>query len=299
MAIAAAAKVASPVSADHFAAFSFVDRITEYVPAKRACGMFAIPASLERFPSSLVAEATGQLAAWVAMKHIGFRGRPVAALANETRFLGDPRPGQTLELAVEIEHCDDEAVAYRGEARADGAPLLELVDCLGPMLPCAEFDAPEALAERFELLCNEGAAPGRFHGIIPLRFVSGETIPGEKATATLFVPASAPFFADHFPRRPVFPATLLIDQLIRLALSLASTDEHWPAGAHVRPVRMTHVKVRSFMPPGSVLELSAEMQPAPSKPGVPTILRLVTRMDGKQVASARLEVVAETSGAAS
>ena len=55
-----------------------------------------------------MAEAVGQLASWVAMAHIEFRGRPVAALALETRFLRDAQPGETLELAVEIESCDDE-----------------------------------------------------------------------------------------------------------------------------------------------------------------------------------------------
>lgn len=279
-------------SAEHFAAFSFVDRITEHVPGRSARGVFAIPAALDGFPSSLVAEATGQLAAWVAMAHIAFRGRPVAALANETRFLADAAPGQTLELAVDIEHCDDEAVAYRGRAHAGGAPLLELVDCLGPMLPVADFDAPEALAARFELLCGAGAPPGRFHGIAPMRFVPGTTIPGESASATLFVPEAAAFFADHFPRRPVFPATLLLDRQIRLALDLAATAPHWPGGARPRAARMTHVKVRSFMPPGAVLELSAEL--TPQLPDSATI-RLAARMDGKQVASARLEVVVQAS----
>jgi 3-hydroxymyristoyl/3-hydroxydecanoyl-(acyl carrier protein) dehydratase len=282
-------------AAEHFAAYSFVDRITDYVPGRSARGVFAIPAGLDGFPSCLVAEATGQLAAWVAMAHIAFRGRPVAALANETRFLADAAPGQLLELAVDIEHCDDEAVAYRGRAQAAGAPLLELVDCLGPMLPCADFDAPEALAARFELLRGEGAPPGRFRGIAPMRVVPGQTIPGESAAATLFVPESASFFGDHFPRRPVFPATLLLDRQIRLALDLAATSAHWPAGAKLRPARMTHVKVRSFMPPGAVLELSAEM---PSPAAGAAIVRLAARMEGRQVASARLEVVAEAAAEA-
>ena len=33
-------------------------------------------------------------AAWVAMAHVGFRGRPVAALANETRFRSTVAPGE-------------------------------------------------------------------------------------------------------------------------------------------------------------------------------------------------------------
>jgi 3-hydroxymyristoyl/3-hydroxydecanoyl-(acyl carrier protein) dehydratase len=133
-----------------------------------------------------------------------------------------------------------------------------------------------------------------------MRFTSAATVPGERATATLIVPESAPFFADHFPRRPVFPATLLLDQQIRLALDLAASATHWPASARLAPSRMTHVKVRSFMPPGAVLELVAEMTPtsaerAASSPAVAdtATIRLAARMDGKQVASARLEVAAK------
>src|SRR5438045_7035835 len=137
---------------DHFAAFSFVDHIAAHEPGRRARGSYAVPAGVQAFPPCLVAEAVGQLAAWVAMAQIDFRGRPVAALANETRFRSDVAPGDTLELAVDIESCDDQAVAYAGRARVDGRDVIELVDCLGPMLPVDEFDSAVALAARFDLI---------------------------------------------------------------------------------------------------------------------------------------------------
>ena len=257
----------------HFAAFSFVDRIADFESGVRARGVFTIPPHIASFPPSLVAEAVGQLAAWTAMDKIGFRGRPVAALANETRFHGAVRPGDTLELAVEIESCDDEAVAYAGSASVDGRLLIELVDCLGPMLPVADFDAPEALVARLALLRGEGAAPGRFGGIEPIRV---EPIAGERGAATLHVPASAPFFADHFPRRPVFPATLMLDALIGLASTVA------PPG-HV-PALLTHVKVRSFTEPGAVLRIEAVPNAAD-----PTRIQLSARAGDRTVATARLQ----------
>ena len=273
---------------DHFAAFSFVDRITEFVPGVRAKARFAVPAEQASFPSCLVAEAVGQLAAWVAMAQIDFRGRPVAALATETRFHRDAKPGQTLDLAIEIDSCDDEAVAYHGSAHADGALLIELVDCLGPMLPVEEFDAPAALRERLALLRGTGAMPGRFHGIAPPRVDAGTLDPGKSATATLHVPAAAPFFADHFPRRPVFPATLLLDAQIGLAMRLArSAGAFATAGAH--PTRMTNVKVRAFMAPGDVLDLASEMQPIDARTAR---IALTARAGGKVAATARLEVAA-------
>jgi len=268
--------------ADHFAAFSFVDRITDLEPGVRARGLFSVPGDLPAFPSCLGAEAVGQLAAWVAMARVSFRGRPIAALANETRFHRDVAPGETLELGVEIESCDDDAVAYAGWARSGGAVVIELVDCLGPMLPVEEFDSPSALAERFLLLRGPGAPPGRFRGVAAPRVVPGESDPGERAAATLHVPEAAPFFADHFPRRPVFPATLLLDAQIRLAMQVAREMKPWPAGTAPAPVRMTHVKMRSFIPPGAIVEIGAQTA------GTGKIM-LSAHANGKSVATARLE----------
>jgi 3-hydroxymyristoyl/3-hydroxydecanoyl-(acyl carrier protein) dehydratase len=270
--------------ADHFAAFSFVDRITALSPGASARGTFAVPHDVASFPSCLVAEAVGQLAAWVAMAHVGFRGRPVAALANETRFHRDVAPGDTLQLGVEIDSCDDEAVAYAGWARRDGALVIELVDCLGPMLPVEEFDSPVELAERLELLRGPGAAPGRFRGVSVPDAVPGDHVPGERLAATLQVPAAAPFFADHFPRRAVFPATLLLDSQIRLGLRLAGEAADRPAGSAPAPVRMTHVKMRAFIPPGEVLTLGALRSP----PGEHRIM-LSAHANGRSVATARME----------
>ena len=211
------------------------------------------------------------------MAKVSFRGRPVAALANETRFHGEVKSGDALELGVEIESCDDDAVAYAGWARVNGALMIELQDCLGPMLPVEEFDSPTALAARFELLCSAGAAPGRFHGVVVPRIVPGDGVPGESIAATLHVPASAPFFADHFPRRPVFPATLLLDAQIGIAMPLAAPG--------ARPVRMTHVKMRSFIAPGDVLQIEAKRVPTDRS----RILLGARTPEGKIVATARLE----------
>ena len=265
---------------DHFAAFSFVDRITDLVPGKRARGTFAIPPGIGSFPPCLMAEAVGQLAAWVAMSHIDFRGRPVAALANETRFVRAARPSDVLDLAVEIHDVDDHAVSYHGHAdiasQVAGERAIELVDCLGPMLPLAEFDDPHAMAERFALLADGGATPGRFHGVHRPPIVRD----GNKAR--LDVPARAPFFNDHFPRRHVFPATLMLDAQIELALCVAR--ETWPDAA---PVRMTNVKVRSFTPPGTQLVLGADVR---ERGEGEATFNLTAQADGKSVATARVVI---------
>lgn len=277
---------------DHFAAFSFVDRIDGHVPATSARGTFTIPRDVRAFPSCLLAEAVGQLAAWVSMAHIDFRGRPVAALASETRFVRGARPGDTLSLAVEIESCDDEAVAYRGHADIGGARAIELVDCLGPMLPLTDFDDPAAMRERFSLLTGTGATPGRFRGVdlpAPERVAASEA---DTAEALLAVPAHAAFFNDHFPRRAVFPATLMLDAQIGVALALARESGQWAVGTGLVPRRMTHVKVRAFTPPGSTLRLRAQMR-APVE-GEATFM-LTALAEEKTVATARVVIGAAAS----
>jgi len=269
----------------HFAAYSFVDRIVEWIPGGRARGTFAIPGAIAAFPSALVAEAVGQLAAWVAMDRIDFRGRPVAALATETLFHGDAKPGKTLELQAEILACDDDAVAYDGRASVDGTVIIEMADCLGPMLPVAEFDSPDALRERLALLRDGGAAPGRFRGVAPMPVDVTHRVSGVELRAAFDVPAAAPFFDDHFPRRAVFLATLLLDTKMRLALDLARES---PAlrGAPPRPLRVTHVKMRSFIAPSQRLDLGVTLVPA--EEGVKAMLS--AKNGDRAVATARLVI---------
>jgi len=270
----------------HFAAFSFVDRISEFAPGASARGVFAIPPGIREFPPCLVAEAVGQLAAWVAMRHVDFRGRPVAALATETLFHHDVAPGDTLELAVDIQDCDDETVAYSGRAEVGDRIVIELAHCLGPMLPVAHFDAPDALRDRFALLLGGGAMPGRFGGVERPPVTIAEHHPGSLLKATVQIPDAAEFFADHFPRRPVFPATLLLDTQIRLALQLAGEAA---SGGALAPSRMTNVKMRSFITPGQVVELHVERVGGDA---ALSTFALAARFDGRMVASAKVDIAA-------
>jgi 3-hydroxymyristoyl/3-hydroxydecanoyl-(acyl carrier protein) dehydratase len=272
----------------HFAAFSFVDRITEFIDGTRARGFFWVPQGIQVFPSCLVAEAVGQLAAWVAMSKVDFRGRPVAALATETRFLGVVLPGDVLELAVEIEDCDDNMVAYGGSAFVEGRQVIELKHCLGPMLPVDDFDAPDALRERLSLLRDQGAPRGRFPGVDLPETVPTEHVPGRSLRANLKVPREAPFFADHFPRKPVFPATLLLDAQIRVAAQLVEKT-CGPQFASPVATRLTHFKMRAFIAPGEEVELEATLS---SQDALAARVKLSAQVAGKSVATARVEFAA-------
>lgn len=270
-----------------FSAFSFVDRITALDAGAAAQGRFLVPAHLTDFPPPLIAEAVGQLAAWVAMAKLDFGRRPVAGLAGEIEFLRDARPGETLELAVEIESCDEDAIAYAGSARVSGTPLIELKRIVGPMLPMEDFDSPVAVRADFETLVGEGAPSGRLAGVPELDLAPIERTPGQWLRAALRIPSTAPFFLDHFPLRPVFPGTLLMDAEMRLARELAAETLRCPPGEKVAATRVRDSKMRSFVLPGDAVEIKVEIG-APDRGEV--VATIVATVNGKSIATGRMDL---------
>ena len=96
-------------------------------------------------------------------------------------------------------------------------------------------------------------------------------------------------FRDHFPRRPVFPATLLLDSAIRVAGELVASS---PNGSErcFRPTRMTHVKMRDWVLPGQSVALTAQTLATSDE-----IARvgLTARVGERTVATARVEFEGE------
>lgn len=246
-------------SSDKFRAYTFVDRVSMVQPGVSARGTYQIPARLRDFHSSLVAEATGQLAAWCALPAVDFRFRPVSGIANRVEVIAPVHPGDTIELAAEIESVDKDAIAYRGTASVDGSPILRLLHCVGPMLPMEDFDDPQALRDHYALLCENGATPGGFGGVpdLDLEGLNGET--GKILRARLQVPTEAAFFHDHFPRKPVFPGTLLMQSKIKLVVLLAAQIPVPQSEWDWRLRTITGMKFRAFVEPGELLDLEATL----------------------------------------
>lgn len=279
------ARANAPAPTGRFAAFSFVDQITQVQGVTRVCGLYTIPANIEHFSASLVAEALGQLAAWAGMSALGFSHRPVAALAGDTKIFSLPKPGDTLELIVDIESCDAESILYRGHALVNGCVVLELADTVGSMLDISEFDDPVALAADFAQLSTTGRAVGAFKGVAQAAITDLPASTPEHLQAQLAVPVQAAFFEDHFPRRPVFPATLLLDALLQLALRVGAQAAD---GALLRLTRITNVKVRAFTAPGATLVLSAQLAAPGSDDLEPYMVKLTAQAEGKTIAGAKM-----------
>jgi 3-hydroxymyristoyl/3-hydroxydecanoyl-(acyl carrier protein) dehydratase len=269
-----------------FHAFSFVDRITHCADG-RIAGRYTVPAGV-RFPASLMAEAVGQLAAWAAMAQLDFAVRPVAGLADETLYARTAVAGETLELEAQLERCDVDAVAYGGRARIGEATVCELVHCVGPMLPMTEFDDPGAMRADYALLAGAGATANRFGGVPAPRLTPLAHEPGVRREVRLDVPGEqeVAYFADHFPRRPVFPGTLLMDAVAGVAVELAAEASGTPA-APLMPRRVGNVKIRAFTPPGTALTLEASVA---ARDAAITELKIAARNDGRTIATARMTI---------
>lgn len=271
------------MDSQRFRAFSFVDRIVSVEASGRVVGQFQLAHHLDRFPQALVAEAIGQLAAWQSMAQLQFQHRPVAALAGETLYHAEARPGDLLTLQVDLESCDSDAVAYCGEARCGEQLILQLNHCSGAMLPQEQFDDPSLVAGDFETLRGPGAEPGRLQQAPRVQPSAAEQQPDGSLLSALRVPDQADFFLDHFPRNPVFPATLLMQALSEMLVgAVARAGQQGP-----RLRAMRRVKVRSWIHPGDHVILKAEgFNPAePSSP-----VKLTALSHGKVVASAMAEL---------
>jgi 3-hydroxymyristoyl/3-hydroxydecanoyl-(acyl carrier protein) dehydratase len=233
----------------------------------------------------LIIEAVGQLASWVAMERCNFRSRPVAALVGEARFSNEPAHDR-LTLTTRIDRVDSRAVLYSGQACAGDRLVAELSRSVGPLLPMDMFDDPETV--RAQSAARRGAAPPMVHERRALPTPPSPQVrdaaPGMRR-GTLSVPEQAEFFADHFPRRPVYPATLLSASQLELALPVAAEALAAPA-ERVWLRRGFDIKVRSFSPPGQQLEVVAELRACVD--GVATIA-VTADADGKRVASGCME----------
>lgn len=221
------------------------------------------------------------------MAQTDFQLRPLAGIAGEVRLGSDADPGVELDLRVTIEHSDGEAVAYGGSASADGKSVLELDRCVGPMFPMRDYDAPNAMKLRFEELCGPGARMDRF---APLRRAEMEVVdhdPGRRLSATLAIPEAAAFFADHFPRRPVYPATLLLDHQLELARRLVADMAAVADETRTAVGRVTDAKMRAFVLPGQAVEIDAEVK---SSDEGTVRLALTASAAGKRISTARVEI---------
>ncbi len=260
--------------------FLFVDQILSLEPAEKITGLKHVTShdlywqpsqdgASKAFSSPIIGETLGQLAAWNAMSTLNFTHRPVAGVVDGVKILGEAKIGDTLFLEAFIDKLDDSQVIYHGKVSVNGKPILILDNALGPMLPMTEFIQQDEVKAQFAQIFREGPMPEsppytlkacqpNVEVSVPFEYQSVDAT-NKSVSAAMLVSQSAPFFADHFPKNPVLPMTLLLKASLELGQELANQDE--PAKPYLAR-EIKKVKMKSFVRPGDVVHLNARISNA-------------------------------------
>jgi 3-hydroxymyristoyl/3-hydroxydecanoyl-(acyl carrier protein) dehydratase len=282
--------------------FHFVDRILELDPGRHALGVKRVTSSdcfvrpndggVQILLSSIVGEALGQLGAWSVLAAKEFAVRPVAGVVGEVAITGEAAVGDSILLDTTIDSMTDEAVYYHAEATVEGTTVVRLANALGPLLPLEDFNDPDEVRERFARLCRPDdpmTAPWTGNGAAEPFDLSFDEILSfeacEEATAVRTLSGGETFLADHFPRKPVLPLSLLLESLLQLGRKLLEGG-----GVRYVPNGARKVKMSRFVEPGS--SLLAKVRVA-ERNAENALLKFRCEVDGGRVCVGEAEYSAE------
>lgn len=269
--------------------FLFVDKITDTTPGLRIQGtktisacepyLLNIPGEQPIFPLALIGETLGQLAAWNAMEHLKFTLRPVAGVVSQVNFLRPAYVGETINFIAEIESLEHHAIQYNGRAIINNETILNLEGAIGPMLPMTDFIDSDLVSLQYQQVLHDKknqvscAAPANIFCVDEI--LSHEI--GFQITAQKYIPPDAPFFQDHFPLKPVYPLTLLLENTMALAkvfLESMAPSKTYSISA------LRRIKMNTFVNPGDTIDLTLHIK---SETSEGYILMLIAKVFEKKV----------------
>lgn len=245
--------------------FLFVEGIGDFTLGKSIQGFkkitadtpFLYPDEEGRFifPSSLIGETLGQLTAWNVMKANHFSLRPVAGVVSAAHLKKHAYLGDTLHLEAEIEQLDEAAVLYHSKASVNGEEIVRVEGALGPLLPMETFIESTVVQQQFEALLAPNDCLKNKETTTPVSTDYSKLIAYDKITDVLpqqslvaekKIDPKAPYFADHFPRKPVLPMTLLLESKLQLARYFLTT---LPFISKFSFVALRKIKMNGFVHP--------------------------------------------------
>jgi len=112
-----------------------------------------------------------------------------------------------------------------------------------------------------------------------------ELVPGQRAVGIKAVTAGEPFFAGHFPGRPIMPGVLIVEALAQLGAVCLLSQE---ANAGLLPLfgGLENARFRAPVTPGEVLRLEVEITRSRGRAGQGRGKALLS--DGRVAAEASL-----------
>ena len=146
---------------------------------------------------------------------------------------------------------------YHGEVKVKDEVVFTLEGALGPMLPMQDFIGIDTVKRQWQ----EINRPGDWPAIVDAQLVpntSGshcsrmvfdkiiENEPGVKIVAQKLVTRAAPYFADHFPYKPVLPLTVLLECQMNLV-------RDWMQDSAFKIEALRKIKMSAFVYPGDIV----------------------------------------------
>ena len=256
--------------------FLFVDRILALTPGGVTQGIKHVTPddyylclderNRRYFVPSLVGETVGQLAAWNVMLSNNFTKRPVAGIAECATLHRPVYVGETLQLETTLDALDDSAVQYHGTARVGDDVVFELTGALGPLLPMDDFIDASVVRAQFDELNRPGELLDEHILRAPLLESTNDKLhhvnscvqfdrvlehePGVQITVEKSITRAAPYFPDHFPKKPVLPMTILLECVMNLGRDFVE-QSFFDKAYRVQCIR--RIKMNDFVAPGGVL----------------------------------------------
>jgi len=125
-------------------------------------------------------------------------------------------------------------------------------------------DAPQS-ASTADVMAVMALLPHRFPMLLVDRVI--DMIPGQSATGIKAVTINEPFFAGHFPARPIMPGVLIVEALAQTAgvLSIYGARQKQLAAGEAVTDRLVYfmaienAKFRTPVEPGCLLHLKVEV----------------------------------------
>ncbi|KTD74574.1 hydroxymyristoyl-ACP dehydratase [Legionella tucsonensis] len=258
--------------------FLFVDRIVESSPGRLIRGVKHVTSNdtfltvdeqgRPCFIPSLIGETLGQLTAWNVMELQGFTRRPVAGIVASASMHRPAYVGETLLLESFIDRLDDSVMQYHSEAKVGNELVFRIEGALGPLLPMADFIDLDEVRQQFSEINRPGdwsviskeSAPGLNDDlimslelpIVPMTFDRVRSSqPGVSLVAEKRISRAAPYFADHFPKKPVLPLTVLLECKLNLAYEFIRRSGYL---GHYKVSELRKIKMSEFVYPGDILE---------------------------------------------
>lgn len=288
--------------------FLFVDQILELDPGKKVVGIKNVTShdhylkpgqngQSAQLLSCIIGEALGQLAAWCVMYHNDFTLRPVAGVVGEVNIFQPVQVGDTILLESTIDSVNDDAVLYHSVATVNGKTVCTLENALGPFLPIKDFSDVEEVKRQFAMIHRPGGIPPISESklnpaitVAPTASIVFDKIiaweKGKQAIAQKNISIIAPYFVDHFARKPVFPLSLLLECKLQLAYGFLTELYNTDITQKFSKITLRRIKMSDFIQPGNIAITTLTLKEQSDQS---VVLGFQTKVNDKRVCVAEAE----------